>query len=144
MIDIKVSINSNSRIAFIKISKIRTDINRGIRYGFYWLGKKLVKDASSMMLEKPRSGRTYLYNGRRHVASVAGEAPANRSGALRRSLDFTVSGFDGMTFGYRKEYGKYLEPKQKLNRPGLLLSIKKNKQTARKYMEQCINKALRK
>ncbi|MCK5017302.1 MAG: hypothetical protein KAS32_09530, partial [Candidatus Peribacteraceae bacterium] len=86
--------------AAIQISQLSERNARGIRQAFYKLGKDLRKTASDLILEKPKHGRLYrIRRGkliRKHRASAAGEAPANLSGRLRRSLDFNVVGSERM------------------------------------------------
>lgn len=143
-----------------QITELHKRNARGIRQAFYFLGKDLIKESSKLILEKPKHGRTYLIRRggvrRRHVASAAGEAPANLSGALRRSLDFNVRGADRMEFGYREVftqskgqgiiYGKFLElgTRKIAKRPGLLLSIKANERNAVVHFETQLKKALNK
>ena len=55
-----------------------------------------------------RTGRTYLFRGRRHVASAPGEPPARRTGRLSRTVGYT-SNNHRMEFGDRADYGKFLE-----------------------------------
>ncbi len=138
----RIDIDTKSRKVLLGIRDIKKNTEKGIRHGFYLLGKELVRCASQDILRKPITGRVYKYKGRRHRASIAGEAPANRSGVLRRSLDFKVHGSDGMEFGYEADYGKYLEDEQIHNRPALLISIKKNERNAANYFEQEIKKEL--
>lgn len=88
--------------------------NRGIRKGFYLLGKELVKTARAGVMNPPKTGRIYRYkreSGRykNHQASAPGEYPANETGAYRKSLGFEVRGGRQMEFGSDSEYGAYLE-----------------------------------
>jgi hypothetical protein len=90
-----------------------------------WIsGKELVKDITSRMTKKDKSGRKYLIykgiggvrlkNPRLHTASAPLEYPAVITGKLRKSTDFEVTGKKQLTLGFRKEgfdfpYGKLLE-----------------------------------
>lgn len=139
---IKLKIDSQSRQVLIKLTRIDWDTRRGIRQGLYFIGRLLRADASKDILRKPRTGRVYKYKGRKHIASVRGESPANRSGNLRRSLMFKVHGFEELEFGYTADYGKFLEDEQKLNRPALKLAIQRNEKNARSLFEKEMRKAL--
>ena len=138
--------------AAIQISQLSERNARGIRQAFYKLGKDLRKTASDLILEKPKHGRLYrIRRGkliRKHRASAAGEAPANLSGRLRRSLDFNVVGSERMEFGYRQAsaekgsgdgvfYGKFLErgTRNMKPRPALFLAIKRNERNAIEHFE---------
>lgn len=126
---------------------------RGVRQGFYKLGKSLKATANKNILEKPKSGRTYIIRrgptGRRfrHIASSRGESFANVSGAARRTLGFDVRGANHLEFGFRKnsqtEYTKLLEDTNKLNRPTLKIAIKQNQRNSVKLFEREIKRAVK-
>jgi hypothetical protein len=143
-----IKLDPASRKAIISIDQIPECSRRGIRQGFFFLGKSLVRDANKSILKKPKSGRTYLVRvgGRivRHRASAPGEAPANLTGKLRKSIDFLVRGSNEMEFGADTPYAKALElgaPDRNLaERPYLSRSIKDNEKNARGYFENNIRK----
>ncbi len=147
---IELTVDPRNKRVNVRIENISQDSSRGIREGFYRLGKRLVRDTSKDILRKPRQGR--LYRVRlgpkrviRHKASVPGEAPANITGKLRRSLGFIVQGFSKMEFGYKQDYGKFLEngTKRIKPRPGLLINIKRNLSVGAGYFEAGIRRNLR-
>lgn len=123
---------------------------RGARQGFYKVGKSLKATANKNILEKPKSGKTYIVRrgptGRRsrHIASARGESFANRSGAARSTLGFDVRGANQLEFGFRKnaqtEYTKFLEDPNKLNRPTLKIAIKQNQRNSVKLLEREIKR----
>lgn len=129
-----------NRTVIVKIKGLKSEMNKGIRRGFYVIGVRLRKETKKDILRRPRSGQEYVVRTarrrRRHVASRAGEAPSSISGRLWRSLDFKVSGSRNMKFGYDStaktregfEYGKYWESEASADklRPGLLININKN------------------
>ena len=152
--------DSNNKEVMITISNITPSTLVGIRKAFYFLGKDLRRTSSDLILEKPKTGRLYRLkrNGRivKHRASAPGEAPANFTGSLRRSIDFDVVGGDRMEFGVKSEfenrkgtpagvdYGKYLEegtPKME-KRPFLITSLTKNQANAKEHFDREIKKAL--
>ena len=126
---------------------------QGARQGLYKAGRSLKATANKNILEKPKSGRTYLVrrgkSGRRfrHVASAAGESFANSSGAARRTLGFDVRGGSQLEFGFRRnaktEYTKILEDENKLNRPALKIAIQQNQRNIVRHLENEIRKAVK-
>lgn len=144
---IRLEVDPKAFSMFVKIDNLDKSMKRGIRQGFYRSGKKLIFDTSKDILRKPRSGRVYMVRlgpkrRIRHKASVAGEAPANRKGKLRRSLDFVVNGWESMDFGYEQDYGKWLEEgtKRMKARPALFLNAVKNKTRMGSFFRQEIDK----
>lgn len=144
---IKIKMDPQNKKVEIQIKNISMSMNRGIRRGFFLAGKKLVRDTRKDIMRKPRHGRVYNVNirgkRRRHTASVPGEAPANMTGALRKSVSFKVGGSRYMKFGYSKavDYGKWLENGTATiaPRPGLKINIKKNLKVIHGYFRDSIN-----
>jgi HK97 gp10 family phage protein len=140
--------DSRNKAVYLKIKSIEHDVQRGIRQGYYRLGKQLVKYTSKKMLEKPKSGRTYyIYKGnrtRKHVASAPWEYPAQMTAGtgLRSTLDFKVHGSKQLEFGAKKVYAKYLELGTKRMKPRKFLrdAIKDNIGNAQMYFDQEIKK----
>ncbi len=118
---------------------------QGIRAGFMRLGPALRRDAKQAIIKGPKTGRLYRIPGRkrRHRASRAGQAPANLTGKLQRSVGFQVMGYDEMEFGYRQNYGAFLElGTSKMDpRPNLKTVVKQNERNATAYFEQGIENA---
>lgn len=137
----------------IDLGNLDRDTKYGIGRGFYKIGKSLRSTASKQILEKPKTGKTYLVrrgpSGRRfrHVASARGESFANSSGAARRTLGFNVSGSESLEFGLKKnvntDYVKYLEDPESLNRPALKNSIKANQRNAVVLLEREIKRKVK-
>ena len=74
------------------------------------VGDFLVSKAQGNM-DKVSFGRVYIVNGRKHIASRAGDAPNNMTGALRRTVRYEIHG-DVLEFGAgnsRVNYAKFLE-----------------------------------
>lgn len=93
------------------------------------IGDKLVKFTQESM-KKPKHGKTYVINGKKHTASAAGEAPAIQSGDLYDSVRYQIEGSD-MLFGAgsdRVNYAKFLElGTQKMEqRPFIVRSVEEN------------------
>lgn len=74
----------------------------GIRQAGHMAGKMLVKRTQEGILKGPQSGR--VYGGIR--ASAGGEYPANRTGGLLNSIDYTMNGSQTLEFGTRGAFNK--------------------------------------
>ncbi len=108
----------------------------GIRFGLYNLGQTMRDSASAEMLRKNKTGRVYRYRGRRHRASARGETAANRSGRMRRSLDFVVQGSTQMQFGANTPYARILE--EQLDRPTIRSAMVRNQRNGSNFIRQGI------
>ncbi len=149
-----------------QINGLPRETKEGIKNGFYYLGKDLVRTAQKLILKKPKTGRIYkirqLKRTITHQASAPGEAPANLSGKLRKSIDFLVTGGVKMEFGALEggtgQRGvKYARPLERGTRnagvkhnvvikprPFLIRAIKLNYRNAQRHLDREINKALTK
>jgi hypothetical protein len=137
MFNISIKVSNETQKVVTQIREMRGNLIKGIRKGFYDIGKDLVSDAKKY-IDEPKHGRQYLTRvgrakfkrytwgaahsidklkaGRVHIASAPGEAPAILTGRLKRSVDFLVVGADRLDYGVFKErygcdYAKYLEYK---------------------------------
>ncbi len=103
-----------NRQVFVQMDELEDRTRRGIRQFWFKQGKSLLKEFNRAVLEKPRSGRVYRIRGkggrsRRHIASQAGESPANRSGNYRKSAGYQIRGTQEMEFGAGAKYAGWLE-----------------------------------
>ena len=99
---------------------------RAIKRALYDVGKEMYAEARRLIKEGPKTGRKYKIKGKRgHTASAPGQAPANWTGALRRSVGFNVRK-DEVEYGYKIRYGEYLEEgtSKMAPRPGLRITYK--------------------
>jgi len=90
--------------------KARLPMRSIIGKGWRGIGKTLT-DYTKEGMHKPKHGRTYIINGKKHTASAGGESPAIISGALENSVGYKIRG-DDMDFGAGDEnidYAKFLE-----------------------------------
>ena len=115
-----------NKAVFIRLNDIDGKSRRAIRQFWFAYGKTLLKSFNEAVLKKPRSGRVYLRRikggaKRKHVASKAGESPANKTGTYRKSAGYQIKGEREMEFGVTSEYGGFLEngTKKMKARPGL-------------------------
>ncbi len=131
--------NQNFR-AYKSLYYIKYRTKEAIRKSFYDFGKDLKQESRRLIKDPPKTGRIYdlRINGKRvlHQASAPGEAPANLTGALRKSVDYNVSQANQMTFGAGNhqtvDYAKKLElgGGNVSPRPFLIKSIEKNEKNA--------------
>lgn len=142
----------------IKIQKQAGDQKKAIRKAFYEIGKRLVAATNKAILKKPKHGKTYIIKGRKHTASAPGEAPANLTGNLRKSLDFEVRGSSQMLFGVQESfgnrksgqngviYGRALElgyqPRNLAARSYLIASIRENQKNTQVIFERNLRESL--
>ena len=103
--------SSGNRFVIGKLVGIEKLAKRGARQAMFKSGQGLIKNASTEILRKPKSGKTYIVRSksgrkRRHVASKAFETHANLTGATRRSLSFQLHGTSQLEFGYGVSAGK--------------------------------------
>lgn len=114
---IRVKEDRQNMTSFISVDDATYRVRRGLRGALLDIGKENSRHVKKLIRKPPKSGRLYRFKGRRHQASAAGEAPANRSGRLARSVGSKVSGWSRCEFGDRELYGKYLEHGTRKMRP---------------------------
>ncbi len=151
MTTISFKIPSKSDKVFFKLTTSRVIIERGIRKAWFRVGQDLKRTANTEILRKPKSGRTYIIRTpsgrkRRHVASAPGETHANRSGRLRKAIEWRVRG-DQLNFGYgiiggsdSPEYASFVEEgtKRMAARPTLRNSIESNRRNAEQHLAKAV------
>ena len=83
----KVVIPASSKKVLKKMQYNVRSVKIGAKKGLTYAGKFFLKIASDKIKDKSnKTGRFYLYKGKRIQASAAGEYYANRSGHARRNL----------------------------------------------------------
>ena len=92
------------RKVILKITNLGKLVKAGVEHGAWTSSRGLQAATSKEILKRPKGGRVYVTRTRsgarrRHTASAPGETHANLSGAMRRSLGFTVSATE-IEFGY--------------------------------------------
>lgn len=146
----KFKADPGNRKVEVQINNIANLTKKGIRQGFYNVGKVLRASASKDILAKDKTGVISIIRRgkvrRRHQASSPEQTFANISGAARRTLGFEVRGGSELEFGFRKNqetfYTKILETS--LNRPALGNAVKKESGNSVMIMESEAKKALTK
>lgn len=138
-----------NRQILIDLGNSSQGVRRGIRQGFWHLARELRKDAQQAITKGPKTGVLYRPRGgkRRRRRSAPGEAPANQTGTLRKSVGFEIKGTESMVFGYRDSapYGKFLEEgtSKMAPRPNLKTQVDKSEKSAQQHFEREIAKALK-
>lgn len=105
MIEIKV--NKRSTEALVHIQKAPEKTRAGIKTALYEMGAKVKRNLRrDIRKTSTKTGRMYG----NHQASASGEFPANETGRLLKSVDYTARPME-MEFGTNTPYAKYLEDK---------------------------------
>jgi len=149
-VSFKIEFAPGNKLMEKSIRNISPDMKGGIRIGFFAVGSQLRHTARLQMLEK-KTGRLYAVPGRsrRVRASAPGESPASRTGELRRSIGYQISG-DSMQFGAGGRgsgvnYANFLEEgtKNMKARPLLLNAVTTNEAKIQTLFNDAIAKKLK-
>lgn len=142
--------SGNNRV-FVQIDDLDNRTQRGIRQGFFRLGARFKQELNKQVLEKNKTGRTYIRRDRagrrrRHVASAAGQTPANMTGNYRRNIGFQLRGAQQLEVGIREgaPYAKFLEEgtRRMAPRPGVGNTVKSTARDARTFFVGSLMKEL--
>lgn len=139
-----------------KMARMHDHAHDGVRKAFYYVGKALEKTTKEGIKRPPKTGRYYIFKGRRIRASAPGEYPRNRTGDLRKSVGFIVQGSERLIFGSGKigqrkgqkllNYAEWLElgtpGLQMKPRPFLIASIRTNHQKTEQLLGQTVREEL--
>lgn len=130
--------------AFASIKNLDRLTKAGTRSAFFESGKLLQQSARRLITDPPKTGRVYRINGKRHQASAPGEAPANLTGMLQRSIGYKTQGAARMEFGARAKYGGFLEDgtRKMKARPYLLPAIYKEQKNMLSIFERRIKQEI--
>jgi len=163
MIKFDIQADPQNAQSFMVMENIDVNVARGLRQGFYFAGKDMVRYCRGMINDKSKTGRLYMLSKERtvkgikkirkvkHQASSPGQFPANFTGKLNDSIDFEVKGWDEMLFGARDQYtkhgvdyGKYLEigTKRMAARPFLKPTIEARQKNCQGFVVHEVNKAI--
>lgn len=90
---------------YAKLDGVERLTKRATRRGMFKWARDLKSTANAAVLAKDKVGRVYIRRGkggrkRRHRASAPGQSHASRTGKLRRSIGWRVTGADRLEFGY--------------------------------------------
>lgn len=110
----------NERV-FAQVTLLQSLTRTSIRQAFYAIGKDLKDTSQELILSGPKTGRIYKKSAKiftiknaqggsyrystgvrnNHQASAPGQAPANLSGNLRKSIGYDIRGGEQLEFGSR-------------------------------------------
>lgn len=99
------------------LTELETYTTRGLRSALFDIGFKNARDAGDLINNESRSGRVYFVKGTPHQSSAPGEAPANMSGRLKKSMNYLVRGYHEVEFGSTARHALWLEEGTKLIQP---------------------------
>ena len=148
--DVRFEVSKDNKRVTVQIINSPDATRRGIRNALYLIGRDLTKFSRDLIKNPPKTGRLYRIKGRksRHRASAPGQAPANRTGTLRKAVGFQVQGDRDMEFGVREvvNYGKFLElgTSKMAKREFLIRTINQKQAEIENYFNGEINKNLSK
>jgi len=107
MIEIKEA-STNDKF-LLKVFMAERATNLALRYAWRQAGVIVTDKLRYIIRNGPRTGRVYTIRGRKHQASAPGEAPANRTGRLAKSVGYKATGHHTLEVGEEAEYAEYLE-----------------------------------
>lgn len=137
----------------IKLGKLDITTKAALKNAWFDIGKDLKSTAQKLILEPPKTGKIYkvMINGVRirHQASAPGQAPANMSGKLEKTVDYTVNSSTEMRFGAgggSVNYAGFLENgrRRMQKRPYLIKSINENTAKIVTHIQDNIKKEIAK
>lgn len=80
-----------------------------IKQALHDIGEDVKKETKRLIETGSKTGRVYGFNGGLHQASAPGEAPANMTGKLAKSVNYRVRNQQEMAIGEKEHYAIYLE-----------------------------------
>lgn len=140
---IKMKVDNKTRKVLFENHGMRL-IENGIRQAFNEIGKLVRKETQDGIKNPPKTGRRYG----KHQASInksSKEYPANKTGKLRKSINFKVQGKKKLIVGGSAPYGIYLEDGTvNMERRKLLgFTIKKQRNKIKDILRKNINAELK-
>jgi hypothetical protein len=103
-VTIKATPKTNSVLIDLQ-QNLQKDQEAGLRKALIDIGAEVSQEAKKLIRNGPKTGRTYGS----HTASAPGQAPANRTGRLMKSVKFRARNHTEMTVGAEAEYAGYME-----------------------------------
>lgn len=91
------------------INNIDKLTEQGIRKSLSKFGTLLRDETKSLIINPPKTGKIYRIKGANHQASKTGEAPANQSGKLVKSIGYRTLSIDRLELGSSAKRSKFLE-----------------------------------
>ena len=147
---LSITSGQTNKAAYLSLKTLNARTRLGIDRAFRMEQPELLKDTTDGF-EEPKSGNVYrvyrdiggrkLKRGRLHQASAKNETPAVLTGALRKSLGFTMRKGSSMTYGANTPYARRWE---RSPRSYLLKSIKRRQMHLWHSLESCIRREITK
>lgn len=106
---IKISMTSRSRKNNYTALKADRIFKIGLRKALFDIGLDATRESIDIINNSGRTGRIYNIRGNPHTASAPGEAPANRTGRLKKSMNYRVRDISEVEWGSLIPYGEFLE-----------------------------------
>jgi len=147
-----ITLNGGSIKVVADLNNLDRNTRIGLRRGWDAVGRILVKSIKDEVLRGKKTGRIYKVqrgkSTRKIRASAAGETPANRTGAYRKSMGFQIDGDKSLEFGSREgsaPYSLFLEMGTSRMKPrtGLKNALNAEKTATKKALEDNIQKAIK-
>lgn len=143
---IKITANRDTRINLRRLCRPYKRVQeRALHNALMDIGSDVTELIAKYILGPPKTGRIYIINGRPHQASAPFESPAELTGRLRRSINFSARGGRQLTIGESAPYAAALEMGTRDNRilprPHIIRAIKARHRSTRKTLIEYLNKA---
>jgi len=106
---LRVKADPKNKRTLYEIDNLTRKHKKAIRNAGFDIGQESKRETRKAINNTGKLGRLYRYGNTVHRASAKGQAPANRSGRLKNSVDYNVRGHRQVEFGYKELYGKFLE-----------------------------------
>lgn len=137
---IEIKVDRRSREVIATIPRLDNKYKKNIEQSLYEIGSEVVKEVRKLIRRRNKTGRLYIFRGRLHRASAPWEAPANMTGRLLKSSNYTVRNYQQMTIGESVFYAKFLElgTRKMAPRPHLIAAIKNKSGITCKLLEKAI------
>jgi len=104
-----IRVITKSNKAFIVVGKALMKTQEGLRKGLHEIGIIAKREAKSLILNPPKTGKIRRIRGVLHQASAGGEAPATFTGNLARNLGYKVSSPTQLVIFNKAPYSGWLE-----------------------------------
>ena len=102
---ITIEVTPETKQVLINVDKLEGRTKKGLRKALKETGQEVKREIRRLIKTGPKTGRSYGT----HQASAPGEAPANRSGRLAKSVNYKVRNWKKMIVGEKASYAGYLE-----------------------------------
>lgn len=117
----EIKLHPKSKEVLIGIDSLGKDLELALKGALHEIGIEVRREDRKLIRSSKKTGRRYGS----HRASAPGEAPANRTGKLAKSVNFHVRNHQEMSIGESASYASFLEngTKRIKPRPHLIAAI---------------------